>query len=516
VERLSQILTRLRVVLLSCTSTLIAVLLGCATSKYVPYESSVTPTANPLVAQYSVRQYHTGFSVWVEFGTDTKYGRQTSVVSDSASVTGGAAVNVLVAGMLPKTTYHMRAHVDSPSGSWVDQDQTFTTGALPTDPPAPKFTVTAGSGSSTVPSPGVELLSLVNTTGAKVMQAVIADQKGNVIWSCPVAALPIKPLDNGHFVVVTFTDLLEIDLACNTIRDISLPQMNEALQAAGYSFPPLNIFHHDVLVLPNGHWIALAQITKNFEDLPGYPGTTGVQGDVLLDIDPTGNVVWAWSSFDYLDVNRHLLAFPDWTHSNAIVYTADGNLLLSMRHQSWVLKIDYANGTGTGNILWKLGEDGDFTLLSADSSQWFYAQHYPNVLSSNGSQMTLAVWDNGNLRIEPDGTACGSTPTAPACYSRATIFQVDEQTHIANLQWQDLPGFFSQWGGSIGSLANGDVEFDLTSPVDQTTPLNQSTSQIMEVTRDSQQLVWQMNVAGANAYRAYRIPSLYPGVTWQK
>jgi len=26
-------------------------------------------------------------------------------------------------------------------------------------------------------------------------------------------------------------------------------------------------------------------------------------------------------SFDHLDVNRHLNGLPDWTHSNAIVYT---------------------------------------------------------------------------------------------------------------------------------------------------------------------------------------------------
>jgi hypothetical protein len=303
--------------------------------------------------------------------------------------------------------------------------------------------------------------------------------------------------------------------------------MNQSLQAQGYSFPPLNIFHHDVLVLPNGHWIALAQVTKNFDDLPGYPGTTGVLGDLVLDIDPNGEVVWAWSTFDHtitsspsdvLDINRHLLAFPDWTHSNALVYTADGNLLLSMRHQSWVIKIDYANGTGKGDILWRLGQDGDFTLLAGDSTQWFYAQHYPNIVSSDGSQTSLAVWDNGNLRIEPDGTACGSTQTAPACYSRATIFQIDESTHLANLLWQDLPGFFSQWGGSIGTLANNNnVEFDMTSPVDQATPVNQSTSQIKEVTQtDNPQVVWQMNITGANAYRAYRIPSLYPGVTWQQ
>jgi arylsulfate sulfotransferase len=531
VKGCAKTLTRLRLILLSSSGILVMALLGCATSQYLPYKSSVAPTANPLVAQYSVTHYHPGFSVWVEFGTDTNYGRQTSVVSDSASVTGGAQVNVLVAGMLPQTTYHMRAHVDSPTGPWLDEDQTFTTGALPTTPSVPQFTVTAGaSGSSTAPSPGVELLSLASTTGANIVQAIVTDQKGNAIWFCPVAALPIKPLDNGHFIVVTFSHLLEIDLACNTIRDISLPQMNQALQAAGYSFPPLNVFHHDVLVLPNGHWIALAQITKNFDDLVGYPGTTAVKGDVLLDIDPTGKVVWAWSAFDHtitssppdvngLDINRHLLAFPDdWTHSNAIVYTADGNLLLSIRHQSWIIKINYANGTGEGNILWRLGQEGDFTLLGGDSTQWFYAQHYPNTLSSSGSQITLAVWDNGNLRIEPDGTtACGPTATAPACYSRATIFQIDESTHLANLLWQDLPGFYSLWGGSIGTLPNGDVEFDMTSPVNQAIPVNQSTSQIMEVTQtDSPQVVWQLNISGANAYRAYRIPSLYPGVTWQK
>ena len=28
--------------------------------------------------------------------------------------------------------------------------------------------------------------------------------------------------------------------------------------------------------------------------------------------------------------------------------------------------------------------------------------------------------------------------------------------------------------------------------------------------------VWQMTITGANANRGYRIPSLYPGVTWQQ
>jgi arylsulfate sulfotransferase len=132
-------------------------------------------------------------------------------------------------------------------------------------------------------------------------------------------------------------------------------------------------------------------------------------------------------------------------------------------------------------------------------------------LNTNGSQTTMAVYDDGNLRIDSNGVACGSTVSAPACYSRGTIFQLDESTNTAGLLWQDLPGFYSFWGGSIDTLSNGDVEFDSSEP------FNSTASQIMEVTQTGgPQVVWQMNITGENAYRGYRIPSLYPGVTWQQ
>lgn len=500
-------------------------LFGCGSGAPIPPLTVIAATPNPLVAQYSIGHFDSGLTAWVEFGPDTTYGRQTSVMTDPVTGPRGPTLNILVAGMLPQTTYHMRAHVNGPSGSWVDQDQTFTTGVLPetqtpgaaSPPQFPVISVTLPTPGLT-PSPGVELLSVTSA-----VQAVAVDLQGNVIWYCPGNAEPVKPMQNGHFIIVRPTDLQEVDLACNVVRDVSMAQVNESLQANGYDFtipPPLgltggNPFHHDVLVLPNGHWIGLCEIAKNFTDLPGYPGTTQVVGDALVDIDPNGNVVWVWSSFDHLDVNRYpYFGLPDWTHSNALVYTADGNLLLSMRNQSWILKIDYANGMGSGNLLWKLGQDGDFTLLGGDPSQWFYAQHYPNILSVNGSQTTLAVYDDGNLRIGSDGQPCGPpVPPAPDCYSRATIFQIDESTNIASLQWQYLPGFFSYWGGSIDVLSNGDVEFDSSAPS------NFAGSEIIEVTpTGSAQVVWQMNIVGAGAgvYRGYRVPSLYPGVTWQQ
>jgi arylsulfate sulfotransferase len=54
----------------------------------------------------------------------------------------------------------------------------------------------------------------------------------------------------------------------------------------------------DVAALPNGHLILIASMDKNFTDFPGYPGTTNVMGDVLIDLDPNHTLFWVWLSLD--------------------------------------------------------------------------------------------------------------------------------------------------------------------------------------------------------------------------
>jgi arylsulfate sulfotransferase len=502
--------------------------LACGSGYNYPNpETSISATQNPLVAQYTLTLPRKNSSAWVEFGQDTTYGRQTSATT--ATTGFGQTVSIFVAGMQPSTTYHMRAHVDA-GGTWVDQDHTFTTGAI-----TQKLTSGVGSGSLTLPtltvtrpnpsltaSSGVELLSLLTPGNDHTLGALVTDLTGNIIWYYDVGAgkspFPIKPLPNGHFVVLVLTGTLggatilrEIDLAGNTIREITPAQVNQSLQAKGYSIV-IGGFHHDVLPLSNGHWILLAAEGANFTDLPGYPGTLYVNADAVIDLDPAGKVAWAWSTLDHLDVKRHPFGLPDWTHGNALVYTPnDGNLLLSMRNQCWILKIDYENGKGSGDILWRLGEGGDLALAGGDPSEWFYGQHFPFPISIKGSQMTLAVFDDGNNRILDDrGDICG-TPGNAQCQSRGTIYQIEESTRTATLQWHDSPGLFTFWGGSIGQLTNGDVEFALSQPFFQ----DPTSSQVMEVTQSADpEVVWQMVMQGGNAYRAYRIPSLYPGVNW--
>jgi arylsulfate sulfotransferase len=504
------------------TTLLTLLTLGCGSGGNAPQiVTGVGTTQNPLVAKYTVIPLHEGATAWVEFGTDTTYGRQTSTTAPTASP--GEAISVLVAGMRPNTTYHMRAHVDDGGASWVDQDRTFTTGHLPGQGTASSFTppgltVTRPTPGLS-PQPGVEYIDVVAAANTPTLEALVTDIDGNIVWyyypGAGHSAVPWKPLPNGHVGLIdsssTGSQLVEIDLAGNIIRQLTTATLNQELAAKKYSISIAN-FHHEILPLANGHWIVLANTTKPYTNLPGYPGVTDVLGDFVIDLDPNWNPVWVWSSFDHLDINRHPYLFPDWTHSNALVYLPDGNLLLSVRHQSWVLKLDYENGAGTGDILWHLGYQGDFTLTEGDPTQWFFAQHFPSLVASNGSQLTLAVMDNGDDRVVDSGGTCNPYSNPNPCYSRATVYDIDQDAKSANLVWHyDPAGVYSYWGGSIFQLENKDVEFDMTDP------FNTTSSQVMEIAPgDSQQVVWQLDITGGNAYRAYRIPSLYPGVSWEK
>jgi arylsulfate sulfotransferase len=514
--------------LLLATLTLAASSIACGGAKFNDppgfAATAVAKTQNPLVAQYTITSaLGCPGQVMVEFGPDTSYGRNTAWVPAPAS---SQTTTILVAGMRPSTTYHMRAQAQAQCGGSTNVltsgDSTFTTGALPTLA-FPALSVSRpGPSPSTPENSGIELVDVT----APGTPALFIDRDANPIWYYDVGPgnfpYTYKLLPNGHMIMnITMADfdsvLREVDLAGNTIREMYITALGQKMQAAGFDFVPAS-YHHDLLPLENGHLLVLTNFAKNFTDLPGYPGTTAAVGDGIVDLDQNWNPVWAWNGFDHLDINRHLGYLPDWTHSNALVYSAaDGNLLLSMRHQSWVLKIDYNNGAGSGNILWKLGYQGDFTLAQGDDpSLWFSFQHFPSIISQTGSQTSLAIWDNGDSRpLDTSGTICGVAPAYIPCYSRATVFQIDESTMIVDLLWENLPGDFSFWGGSINQLANGNIEYDVNAPTPPPDP--DLASEIQEVTQTSTpQIVWKLDLPfPSNAYRAYRVPSLYPGVTWQ-
>ncbi len=489
----------------------------------------VNTTNNPQVALYTMTLPMPG-GVTVRFGTTTDYGLNTWTQSTE---TAGGQVKILVAGMKANTTYHMSASVSFSNGiTATDGDHTFTTGAVPS---AATFPLTAATSTGMTPQPGVELINALSTLA-------ISDLSGNILWAYATPAAGTTPetidgvqfLANGDILMViglnssdpltspapanAIQEIREVNLAGDTVREISVNDLNAELASATCAecHVTLQMFHHEITALPNGHWLVLANALMDLSSTTQPPLTNAppqtVLGDVIVDLDENLHPVWAWNEFNHLDPNRHPMLFPDWTHTNTVLYSPDdGNLLVSMRHQNWVVKVDYSNGNGTGKIMWHLGEGGDFTLQGGtDPTDWPYAQHFPSFFSPNTTGIfSLGLMDNGDDRIFPAAVTCGTTGNPPCQYSTVPVYKLDETAMTATLTFHQIAptAQYNAWGGNAEQLENTNVEYDLCG--------TNSGSYVYEVTQETNpQTVWMMVSPNVNFYRAYRIPSLYPGVQW--
>ena len=485
---------------------------------------TVSATNNPLVAAYSFAA-PVGSLVEVAFGTDQNYGLTTSFQSPVP----GANTTVLVAGMRASTTYHMKAILEFTDGTTLsDTDHVFTTGALEASLIP---SLGAAQFGSTPPGPGIELLCLDPIYGGNALTAVATDLAGNVIWYYDIGPgewpYPMKLMPNGHMLVnvsaVTnsqgqippgsVNEIREIDLAGNVVYRITVAQLNQALANLGMQIG-IESLHHDILILPDGDLIILF----NFQESPDGVATLG---DGLIEWNPTLNTgVWAWSSFDHLSVSRNPSGTPDWTHANAVIYSPDDhNVIVSLRNQNWIIKINYQNGKGDGSILWHLGPDGDFGLPAGyAASEWNYGQHYPTLTGTNSAgTFPLMFFNNGNDRpVGPNGDEPCNYPEGPVypgnpeCYSSVPIFQLNENSNTMQVVSEDKLEAFSECCGNATILPNGNLEYDVA--LDAFTP---GASYVQEaIPENDYQIIWQLIMEKELAYRAFRVPSLYPGVTW--
>ena len=186
----------------------------------------------------------------------------------------------------------------------------------------------------------------------------------------------------------------------------------------------------------------------------------------------TPQPVWAWNEFNHLDIDRRPYSYPDWTHTNAVIYSKDdGNLIISMRHQNWLVKIDYNNGAGAGNILWdKSCRRGNFHRYDSGGYRKFqaaecrrHARHmlqlhrlvlrpawpFPITTTNTTGQFGLVLFDNGDDRavVDVPGGHCGSGQPV-ACYSTVPLFTIDETAMTATLASNPTTPNYSYFGGN--------------------------------------------------------------------
>ncbi len=144
-----------------------------------------------------------------------------------------------------------------------------------------------------------------------------------------------------------------------------------------------------------------------------------VVGAVVQELDPSGNVIFQWRSWDHFEIldasdNEDFTAVEvDPTHINSVEWMEDGNILISNRHMDEITKIDRR----TADIIWRLGgKRNEFTFINEERA--FSYQHDARQLP-NGN---ITLYDNGN--------------TSEPQYSRAVEYALDEVNKTATKVWE--------------------------------------------------------------------------------
>lgn len=454
----------------------------------------VLPTAHPLVAQFSAPACAVGGYMRVLYEAVS----QPLLVTPWKACASGVSMNFLVGGMHASTKYYMLSQSYVSGALSLGPVLAFTTGALPTSLPFPPSTVITAPGSGTDTAAAVILQCGITYPGSPATMPIATDLSGNVVWYyAPFAAVAqegtsiYRPLAGGTMLLAandptTFpveTQILrQVDLLGNVLQETNVPRVSAQLVAMGQS--PITSFSHDIIQLANGHLIALATTEELLTNVQG-PGTVDVIGNMLVELDLNLQVVWSWNAFNYLNTSRLATlgetctigesgcppitlasVANDWLHGNALSYSsADGNLIVSLRNQDWVIKINYANGTGSGNVIWYLGNEGSFTLIpfsTSDPYPWFSHQH--DAEYDIAGKPLISLFDNGNVR----------KTLYPTADSRGQAYWLNETTLTATQIVNADVGSYSSVLGSAQLLSNGDFAFGSGAIVNGTNLENQA------------------------------------------
>jgi hypothetical protein len=489
-----------------------------ATTRIVSGAAAVSATNHPLVALFSAPPCPSGSLVsalfWQSINSVTR--------TDWKRCDGTTSNNFYIAGMQANTTYTMNYQVATGGGTISGPTNlTFQTGTPSVT--LPEITVPLPATQQADPNAKIVLWAFLSP-----FFPLATDRAGNVVWYYPKTTeepFLTRPLYGETMLMVTtgvggtsptprVTQVLrEIDLAGNTVRETNADRLGAQLIAMGKD--PITSVHHDAIRLPNGFTAVLGSIERMFP--PGTQGSTSpdpvmIIADNVIVLDSNWQVVWQWNAFEHLDINRAAIlgekCVPDqggcpplvkasigndWTHANALFYDpADGNIIISMRHQDWLVKVNFSNGAGNGNVVWRMGVGGDFAINSADPYPWFSHQHDMGYETLSGNPRLMTVFDNTNTR----------RAAIPGSNSRGQSFMVDEVNKVVTPVVNADLGVFAFAVSSAQLLGNGNYAFD-AGIFPFVPPLF---SQTIEVANGTTQVY---KIQGPPSYRSWLMPSLY-------
>jgi hypothetical protein len=269
---------------------------------------------------------------------------------------------------------------------------TYTLHYVPSDLPAYTVTTSPEAGTEDILlSPDTEYALMIDRAGRPLyyrtflpndaedfQQATLAS--GAVVYTTTVGVLSPGGwlLGADHVMDQHFNDLADYQLLAYAQHGV--------LPAEG----------HDFLILDLGHYIAESYVQRTV-DLstinPAWSSQALVMDNVIQEVED-GNVLMEWDSANFpalysdsiFDNTFTATAVSDYLHLNSLdIDPTDGNLVVSFRHTSSIIKINRK----TGQPMWTLGGKADQFGLT--SEQAFAYQHHARV-QPDGS---LTVFDDG-------------------------------------------------------------------------------------------------------------------------
>ncbi len=442
-----------------------------------------------------------------------------------------------IIGMRPDRRHEVRVTIRDDAGNTreVSEALSYKTPPLPTDPGEfPPLEITASLTGKM--EPGFTLFSPRRLRpgnprfgqGFGMLLAVDAD--GEVVWyyRTGLRISDLQQLANGNLMYLTHDfRMIEIDLLGNVVATYYATGRPDG-PTTGIPIDTLAL-HHEVDELPNGNLVVLGVEMRPVDDyftsaFNAYAPRKRqqVMGDEIIEITRDGEEVWRWRAFDHLDPMRigyrtfagywSRRGFPDtadWTHANGLLYDAsDDSLLINLRMQSAVAKIDHASG----EIRWIIGQPEDWSaslldklLTMSGGAKWFQYQHAP-IPTPQG---TLLLFDNGIFSKRPF-----AQPDPPwKAVSRAAEYSIDEEKMTTSELWASEaagPEAVVTWAMGdvdwLGETGNILVTYGSTLPrekLDQLTwrQLNNagSWSRIREYTHTKPpELVWELVLDGGS------------------
>lgn len=467
---------------------------------------------NPLSALGAVTMDEDA-TVYLAYG---EAGGELSRMTPDTEVAAGAVVKLLVLGLYPGTW------AVAPVVNGVVYDSQEITTTQPNG-----FTETTTVTWSTSQLWSDEEAFCVALYEPDVYSCTDREGRPTLFVQLPSYSLFGRPLMDGTIVAPpgkSGGSLVQFNTAGEVLDTVTMNDLS------GFGYQHDDFDFHEVLQISEGQWSGAWVVLSTTTDV--VEGAQ-VAGAGIIVFDPaSGEVLWDWSSHgtmgDDKSIDEGKLPYSrtgmfqeggsDWLHANAIVHGVDGAgedyFLVSLCYQDWVIRVD----APSGEIQWRLGREGDFTLvddidaaapMALSPELWMYQQHGPELKRLSDGRLELLLFDNGQIRAGENGEALSDNP-----YSRAVNFLIDEESLRASLLWSY--GEPAPSDDDIYSALSGEVD---RMPDEQSVLLLQALSNppVSKQVSLTGELLWsQQYSSDFGLYRVEYYPSLYETTWWSE